>query len=493
MEQARRRLPSIVCVMCNSKAGPVPDPLLPLESAGMSVPAEDEHIEKQQWGSLICEIYVPHELPAGNIEATLTLTCDKGELKIPVTLTVWDFTLPDHLSFLPEMNCYGLPENERDYYRLAHRHRTVLNRVPVLPERHAWTTGARRVGRHRRSSTGGLGPAVRAALRRLGVRRPAAQGRADRMLLPAACTRTGPRRWRGTTTASYWADRAFPPSVSPGLRRGLAAVRRALRRARAGTTRSSSASSTARTTSRARLVARVVPLAAGRAGQLPGLLGAALLRRGVPRRDRRTPGGNAEAGLPLRHLPAAVAARRARRLARLQRGRRGDAFRVSPAGLRPQGEPGPDRGRIRHHEPDRGHPTCSRSAGAWTPGRSAATACSPGRPSAAATPGKNSDTCLFYPGQAIGLKGPVPSIRLKAYLRGQQDVEYLVLLAKREKQSQLILGQRQFRTRCRSTRSATAPDSSPTKTPASCSSPTSPATTVWPSAMRIAASILSGK
>jgi len=28
------------------------------------------------------------------------------------------------------MNCYGLPENERAYYRLAHRHRTVLNRLP---------------------------------------------------------------------------------------------------------------------------------------------------------------------------------------------------------------------------------------------------------------------------------------------------------------------------------------------------------------------------
>ena len=49
---------------------------------------------------------------------------------MPVILQVWDFTLPDHLSFLPEMNCYGLPDNERDYYRLAHRHRTILNRVP---------------------------------------------------------------------------------------------------------------------------------------------------------------------------------------------------------------------------------------------------------------------------------------------------------------------------------------------------------------------------
>ncbi len=47
-----------------------------------------------------------------------------------VSLKVWDFTLPDSLSFLPEMNCYGLPVNERAFYRLAHRHRTVLNRLP---------------------------------------------------------------------------------------------------------------------------------------------------------------------------------------------------------------------------------------------------------------------------------------------------------------------------------------------------------------------------
>ena len=51
-------------------------------------------------------------------------------MELDVALQVWDFTLPDYLSFLPEMNCYGLPENERAYYRLAHRHRTVINRVP---------------------------------------------------------------------------------------------------------------------------------------------------------------------------------------------------------------------------------------------------------------------------------------------------------------------------------------------------------------------------
>jgi hypothetical protein len=51
-------------------------------------------------------------------------------------------------------------------------------------------------------------------------------------------------------------------------------------------------------------------------------------------------------------------------------------------------------------------------------------------------------TCLFYPGGPAGEKAPIPSIRLKAYLRGEQDVEYLVMLSQLQKQSQSIFGQR---------------------------------------------------
>ncbi len=46
-----------------------------------------------------------------------------------MNLQVWDFTLPDSLSFIPEMNCYGLPDNERDYYRMANLHRVSLDRL----------------------------------------------------------------------------------------------------------------------------------------------------------------------------------------------------------------------------------------------------------------------------------------------------------------------------------------------------------------------------
>ncbi|HZW31709.1 MAG TPA: hypothetical protein VFF52_13435, partial [Isosphaeraceae bacterium] len=118
----------------DSRSGPLPDPIVPLT---FPFPAGAPRWKHQ---SLHVEIYVPHRVPAGEYRGTLTLRTaaggasrgvrDPGPLRLSVSLRVWNFTLPDHLSFLTEMNCYGLPEDERDYYRLAHRHRTVLNRVP---------------------------------------------------------------------------------------------------------------------------------------------------------------------------------------------------------------------------------------------------------------------------------------------------------------------------------------------------------------------------
>ena len=108
-----------------TKLGLVPDPIVPLDFPIRRAPAVKSH-------SLHVEVYVPHNTPSGVHRGFLTLSSPSSNesLRLPVELTVWDFTLPDHLSFLPEMNCYDLPEHERGYYRLAHRHRTVLNRVP---------------------------------------------------------------------------------------------------------------------------------------------------------------------------------------------------------------------------------------------------------------------------------------------------------------------------------------------------------------------------
>ncbi len=107
-----------------SKKGPMPDPVVPTDWPA-DVPEKG-----RKSASLHAEVYVPHELKPGLHRGTLKLRSrDGASLELPVSLTVWDFTLPDSLSFLPEMNAYGLPENERDYYRLAHEHRTVLNRL----------------------------------------------------------------------------------------------------------------------------------------------------------------------------------------------------------------------------------------------------------------------------------------------------------------------------------------------------------------------------
>jgi len=76
------------------------------------------------------ELHVPKNTPAGTHGGTVTVN---GTV-IPFTITVWNFTLPDRLSFLPQMNAYGLPGHARDYYRLAHEHRVVLNQLP-----YGWT------------------------------------------------------------------------------------------------------------------------------------------------------------------------------------------------------------------------------------------------------------------------------------------------------------------------------------------------------------------
>jgi lysophospholipase L1-like esterase len=109
--------------------GMLPDPIVPLEGK-FHVPDPAEAISGQKSGSLLCELFVPHDAPAGSQRGVLTLQAGNESLKIDVDLTVWNFTLPDRLSFIPEMNCYGLPTGEEfGFYRVAHRHRTVLDVV----------------------------------------------------------------------------------------------------------------------------------------------------------------------------------------------------------------------------------------------------------------------------------------------------------------------------------------------------------------------------
>ena len=95
-----------------------------------------------------------------------------------------------------------------------------------------------------------------------------------------------PSPMEGNYNGDYWADRAFPESY----RRAFVAASRRIAEHFAGQGMERDALpgllNNKNNFKATRLVARVVPLAAGRAGQLPGLLGPSLLRPGLPRGDQ---------------------------------------------------------------------------------------------------------------------------------------------------------------------------------------------------------------
>ncbi len=111
------------CESVKTASGFIPDPLVPVDGA---LPTQ-----KLPHTMAMAEVYVPHDAEAGLHRGELRLEQGGQTLTIDVRLRVWPFTLPDRLSFVPQMNCYGLPAPplEMAYYRLAHEHRTCLNRL----------------------------------------------------------------------------------------------------------------------------------------------------------------------------------------------------------------------------------------------------------------------------------------------------------------------------------------------------------------------------
>lgn len=139
----------------------LPDPLIQLNNT-VSIPSKAGHVivPEQTNISLICELYVPHGENPGTKNGKIVISIGEDVLEIDVNLTVWNFTLPNKLSFVPEMNAYRRvsPYKSYDYYRLAHEHRTCINRLPYgwhghnefAPEwdggRFAWSEWDRNVG-----------------------------------------------------------------------------------------------------------------------------------------------------------------------------------------------------------------------------------------------------------------------------------------------------------------------------------------------------------
>ena len=124
----KTRIYRLDCV--GTKVGAMPDVCVPVEGE-FAVPfADDPQAAGAKNISLVCEVYVPHKTPAGLKSGKLTITVGGRSLELAIDLTVWDFTLPNKLSFVPEMNAYSTVDPRRlDYYRLAHEHRLCMNRL----------------------------------------------------------------------------------------------------------------------------------------------------------------------------------------------------------------------------------------------------------------------------------------------------------------------------------------------------------------------------
>jgi len=83
------------------------------------------------------DIAVPPAAAPGTYRGTITVTApDRSPLSLDVELLVYPVTVPDQISFSPELNCYEPPGGEAGTpyfyaaHRLAHYHRCTINTVP---------------------------------------------------------------------------------------------------------------------------------------------------------------------------------------------------------------------------------------------------------------------------------------------------------------------------------------------------------------------------
>ena len=265
-------------------------------------------------------MYVPHDLPAGDYRGTLTLSRACGPGRGPCACP-WCSGLGLHPARSPQ-----LPARD-ELLRPARKRARLLPAGPSPPD------GLEPGCPIARTAEMADGCAPRWDDRRLALDWPAWDRRfgplldgsafADlprkgvpvERLLPAAARELADARWTAITTAT-----TGPTGPSPSRTAGRSSrPRRRIAehfRAKGWTETLFQGFLNNKVDFKApRLVARVVPLAPGRAGQLPGLLGPALLRPGLPRRDQPGRGiasrpsfGHAQAGLPRRYISAAVAA-----------------------------------------------------------------------------------------------------------------------------------------------------------------------------------------
>ncbi len=102
---------------------------VPIEgTAVLAIPQSIKRLPEQQNQTVYVNVYIPKNSRPGQYAGSVVVSAgEESEVELPISLEVFDFALPDRLSFWPELNGYHIPQPPYDYYRLAHQHRCVLN------------------------------------------------------------------------------------------------------------------------------------------------------------------------------------------------------------------------------------------------------------------------------------------------------------------------------------------------------------------------------
>ncbi len=109
-----------------------------------SIPDSQRRIPNQQNQTFSVDVYIPKDAEVGSFRGEIAVSANGHPVRIPIQLEVHAAAMPDDLAFWPEMNAYHIPKNVHDYYRLAHQHRCVANFWAFRPKI-LWNGGQTRV------------------------------------------------------------------------------------------------------------------------------------------------------------------------------------------------------------------------------------------------------------------------------------------------------------------------------------------------------------
>ena len=114
----KMRVDVLRAVYVDSAGGRIPDPLVPADEIDLSADV----------ATPVCvDVYVPFDHAAASVDGEFVVSDGR---KVPVHLKVRKFAIPREVSFVCEMNSYGLPDKASEYYRLqevAYDHRVHAN------------------------------------------------------------------------------------------------------------------------------------------------------------------------------------------------------------------------------------------------------------------------------------------------------------------------------------------------------------------------------